>query len=177
MEVEVITGPEIDAVADPPKEQVTAIGTPDFIKALLVELNKKKVWRSLSSLATTLHVDPQALSGWLDYSPQFIRRAGKEKGTLYYALSSRVESETSEKKKETPPLDRVSRVEDDYALAMLHMVYFTMYKVLKTYGLEISQRDAEAFSNFTASLDKLESGLLLFSKKTKASMEKLPRFN
>lgn len=176
MTIDVITGPEINAVAETPSEQTTKIGTPDFIKSLLIELNKKKVWRSLSSLATILHVDPQALSGWLDYSPQFIRRAGKENGTLYYALSSRVESQPTEKKEE-PPSDRVVRKEDDYALAILHMTYFQLYKALKTYGLEISQRDAEAFSNFTASLDKLESGLLLFSKKIKAPMEKLPKFN
>jgi len=175
MEIDIVTGPPLDVVTEPPIDQTTKIGTPDFIKDLLIELNKKKVWRSLSSLATILHVDPKALSEWLDRSPQFIRRAGKEKGILYYALSSRIESETTSKKK--TPLDRMSKEEENYSLGMLHLIYFQLYKVLKTYGLEISQCDSEAFSNFTTSLDKLESGLLLFSKKTKASMERLPKFN
>ncbi len=57
------------------------------------------------------------------------------------------------------------------------MTYFQLYRALKTYGLEIGRRDAEAFSHLTAALDKLETGLLLFSKKIKAPIEKLPKFN
>ncbi len=145
------------------------------MKSLLVEFNRKKVWRSISGLANTLHVDAKELSELLDKDPLFVRRAGKEDGVFYYALSERLSKEHPEKRED--PLNRVRREEDGYALGMLHMTYFQFHKILKTYGLEIGQRDAEAFANFTASLDKLESGLLLFSKKTKASMEKLPKFS
>lgn len=173
MQVEVITGPEITVVNDGP-EHTSKIGTEEFVKALLVELNKNKVWRTLSSLADALHVAPQSLSFWLDDNPKVVRRAGATTGTIYYALSERLPKENSKKENSR---NRVTKEEEGYALAMLHMTYFQFYKILKTYGLEISQVDPEAFSHFTSSLDDLESGLLLFSKKIKASIEKLPKFS
>lgn len=158
-----------------PVGDATKIGTEEFTTALLAEFHKKKPWRSISSLASALHVDTNQLSQWLDNHKQVMRRSGKEDGVFYYCWSERLKKETSSTSEKTP--NRVVREEDRYALGMLHMVYFQLYKVLKTYGLEISQRDPEAFGNLTASLDKLESGLLLFSKKTKASMDKLPKFS
>jgi hypothetical protein len=169
-EVEVIT-----ATADIPVEQSTKIGTPGFIKQLLVEFQKKKVWRTLTSLSAALHVDPKQLSDWLDSNSCYVRRAGKEARVFYYAWTERLGKEVRTSSEKIGS-DRVVREEDGYALGMLHMVYFQLYKVLKTYGLEISQKDAEAFGNLTVALDKLESGLLLFSNKIKASMDKLPKF-
>jgi hypothetical protein len=166
---------EIITCLPEPVGESTKIGTEEFTTTLLAEFHKKKPWRSLVSLANALHVDPQQLSQWLDKNPQVMRRAGKEDGVFYYCWSERVTKPKTSTKSD--PTNRVVREEDRYALGMLHMVYFQLYRVLKTYGLEISQRDAEAFGNLTASLDKLESGLLLFSKKTKASMDKLPKFN
>jgi hypothetical protein len=166
-QIEVIT-----AEVEPTKEQITNIGTEAFIKAIHAEFNKPGFeWRNVASLASALHVDVQQLSDWLDKDSKVVRRAGKSDGTIYYALADRVN------KSAPPKTKQVIREEDRYALGMLHMVYFQLHTILKTYGLEISQKDIEAFGNFTASLDKLESGLLLFSKKTKASMKKLPKFN
>ena len=151
MEIDVVTGPEVkDPITNPTDE------------AVFTELAKGKVWRSLTSLSKILNVDSQVLSSiFLDCSPRVVRRVGKT--TTYYALKRRLE---------TP-----AREEEGYALAMLHMVYFQFYKILKTYGLEIGRRDPESFSDFTTALDKLESGLLLFSKKTGASVDKLPKFS
>jgi hypothetical protein len=138
-------------------------------KDLCLELNKGKLWRTTDSLCRKLQVERSTLLNWLE-QPAYLSRLGKN-NTVYYALADRVI------KKSISSLERPIKEEDGYALAILHMIYFQLYKTLKTYGLEISQHNVDAFSNLTASLDKLETGLLLFSKKTKASMEKLPKFN
>lgn len=159
MEVEIITEMTAEETS---KQQNT-------FNDLFLELNKEWTWRTVDSLSKTLQIDRQVILNWLA-QPIFIDRIGND-GTVYYAIKDRVI------KKSISPSERPLKEEDGYALAILHMIYFQLYKTLKTYGLEISQHDVAAFSNLTASLDKLETGLLLFSKKTKATMDKLPKFN
>lgn len=167
MTPEVTTGPEI-TVFPCPVESAKKMGTPDFAKLLLVELSGKNLWRSLSSLANSLQVDEKELATLINKDPQLVRRHGKDSGVFYYALFDRLSKPLESEKNEK---------ESDYALAMLHMVYFLFWKTLKTYALEIGQKDTESFNNLSQSLDKLETGLLLFSKKTKAEIEKLPKFS
>lgn len=162
MELEVVTGPEV--TTGPISQETKTVGSQDFVKSLLLELNKKTVWRSLISLSSALHVNPQELSQWLDKSPNVARRIGKN--DTYYCLFDRLSDGSN-----------ASSQEEDYAMAMLHMTYYQFYKTMKTYGLEIGRRDTEAFSHLTSALDKMESGLVLFSKKIKAPMEKLPKFS
>lgn len=161
MEIEIITEPEVNSGSVPQKNK-TVVGSQDFIKYLFIELNKKDIWRSLTSLSHALHVDSQELSEWLDKNSDIVRRVGKK--NTYYCLFDRLSNNKSNQ-------------ETDYAMAMLHMTYYQFYKIMKTYGLEIGRSDPEAFANFVSSLDKLEMGLILFSKSNKTVIEKLPKFN
>jgi len=162
---------EVITATEDTSEEVSQIGTAEFVKALLSELHTKKLWRSVQSLATALHVDPKALKEWMDKDPPFVRKAGKTDGEFFYCWSDRLNAPAPKEIKQ-----EVIREEERYALAILHMIYFNYHKALKTYGLEISQRDPEAFNYFALALDKLESGMVLFSTKTGANMEKLPKF-
>lgn len=141
------------------------VGSDDFINVLTFELTHKDVWRSSKNLAKTINVNEQELTSWLDSYPEVARRLGKKDNVVYYALLNRLNNRKTEKK------------ELDYSLAMLHMIYFQLFKVLKTYALEINQKDSDSFKYFSSSLDKLETGLLLFSGKTKSSVDKLPKLN
>jgi hypothetical protein len=162
-----------------PAEDTTELGNEDFIKKLLEEFHTKNLWRKLESLAEALKVDVQHLRQWLDSAPGVLRKRGKEDGVFYYAWEQRVNREQpADEKKEKkltkrPPV----REEDRYVLGILHMTYWTFYRTLKTYGLEISQVDNDAFNNFAVALDKLESGLVLFSNKSGADVSKLPKFS
>lgn len=165
-----------------PAEDTTELGTEDFIKKLLAEFHSKNLWRKLESLAQALEVDVQQLRQWLDAAPGVLRKRGKEDGVFFYCWEQRHNREAQqEKEKEKEKKGGVKRPsvreEDRYALATLHMTYWTLYKTLKTYGLEISQVDNDAFNNFAVALDKLESGLVLFSNKSGAAVDKLPKFS
>lgn len=169
----------VTATAEP-AEDTTGLGKEDFIKSLLAEFHSKNLWRRLESLAEALKVDVPQLRQWLDAAPGVLRKRGKEDGVFFYCWEARHHREQPKEDKKNPkkPLQRPSvRAEDQYALSMLHMVYWNFYKALKTYGLEISQIDNDAFNNFAVALDKLESGLVLFSNKSGAAVEKLPKFS
>lgn len=159
MEIDVVTGSDESG----PDLEVEKNDSKNLIESVFLELNKKNVWRSLTSLAVSLRIDRKELKQKLEKIPNVVSRVGKN-DTLY-CLYNRLTNKKSKK------------VEEDYAIAMLHMIFFQFYKTMKTYGLEIGSCDTEAFSYFTSALDKLESGLLIFSKKTNTSMEKLPKFN
>lgn len=153
------------------------VGTDEFVATLLKELNTGKLWRTVASLATQLHVDAVELDKWLGSNPDFIRKPGKEDGVYYYCFTPRFNREVPQPAEKKAEPRAVVREEDRYALAMLHMIYWNLWKTLKTYALEVNERDEEAFKFFTSALDKLESGLVLYSGKTKASLEKLPKFS
>jgi hypothetical protein len=174
-EIQVITA------TSEPAEEATEIGSENFVKKLLNEFHAKHVWRRLESLALALSVDVQHLRQWLDSAPGIARKLGKEDGVFLYCWEKRL-TETPEDKEKPKKEKKINqrpsiREEDRYALGILHMIYWNLYKALKTYGLEINQIDAESFNNLAVALDKLESGLVLFSNKTGATMEKLPKFS
>lgn len=175
-EIQVITAiPE-------PVEDSTELGDEIFIKKLLVEFHTKNLWRKLESLADSLKVDVKNLRKWLDDASGVLRKRGKEDGVFFYCWEQRhnqeAEKTSCKSKTKKTKLQRPSvREEDRYALGILHMIYWNLYKAMKTYGLEISQVDNDAFNNFALSLDKLESGLILFSNKSGASVEKLPKMS
>jgi hypothetical protein len=154
----------------------TEIGTEVFTKKLLEELHSKNLWRKLESLAESLHVDVQHLKIFLDKTSGILRRPGKDDGIFFYCWEERFkrEGDKTEKKKVGKQRPAIKE-EERYAMALLHMIYSNLHRALKTYGLEISQRDNEAFNNFTVALDRLESGLVLFSAKSSATIEKLPK--
>jgi hypothetical protein len=166
----------VTAVAESVED--TGLGDEAFLKKLLEEFHTKNLWRRLESLAEVLKVDVQHLRQWLDAAPGVLRKRGKEDGVFFYCWEQRAAAVQPEEKKEKKLNKRPAvREEDRYALAMLHMTYWTLYKTMKTYGLEISQVDNDAFQNFALALDKLESGLVLFSNKTGAAVEKLPKMS
>lgn len=161
-----------------PAEDTTELGNEGFVKKLFVEFRSKNLWRKLESLAQTLGVDVQKLRQWLDVAPGILRRRGKGDGVFFYCLKERHDNEIKKQKEKKVDINRPSvREEDRYALATFHMTYWMLYKALKSYALEISQVDKDAFNNFAVALDKLESGLVVFSKKVGASIEKLPKFS
>jgi hypothetical protein len=156
----------------------TEIGTEIFTKKLLEEFHSKNLWRKLESLAESLHVDVQHLKVFLDKTSGVLRKVGKEDGVFFYCWEERFKRENGESKKESKKVGKqrpAIKEEERYAMALLHIIYSNLHRTLKTYGLEISQRDNEAFNNFAVALDKLESGLVLFSTKSDASIEKLPK--
>jgi hypothetical protein len=160
-----------------PVLDATELSDEHFLEKLLAELHSKNVWRKLESLATALSVDVQSLRAYLDSCPGVLRRSGKEDGVFFYCWEARSKQEaksekTTKKDKQRPAI----REEDRYALAMMHMIYWNFHKVMKTYALEMSQADTDAFNYFALSLDKLEAGLVLYSNKTGATVEKLPKF-
>lgn len=177
-EVEVITvvaSGETTSGAQKPNKK---IGTDDFIKKLLHELDHNVyTWRNVIGLAKSLDVEVDELCDWLDGATGFLRKAVNS--GIYYCLESRyaenIRKPSAVTNNKKPKAKKVQE-EHYYALAILHMVYGDFYSALKTYSLEINQLDTEIFKYLTISLDKLESGLVLLSKKSGATMEKLPRF-
>lgn len=161
-------------------EEISEMNTKEFFKRLLEEFHTKNLWRKLDSLAESLSVDVKELKDYLDVFPGILRKSSKDDGVFLYCWEERCKRESKEgckKPKEDKKQKKIIKEEDRYALSILHMVYWFFHKALKTYGLEINQISPEAFNNLVTSLDKLESGLVLFSNKSEASIDKLPKYS
>jgi hypothetical protein len=172
--VQVITVPEEAA------EDCTSLGTDAFLKELLKLLNSDKLWRSVQFLAESLHVDVRELDKWLGDRADFVRKPSQKDGKYYYAYAPRFSRETGggQKKEMKVGSERVVvKEEHRYALAQIYLIYDNLHKVLKTYAMDVHEIDSEAFNHFNLALNKLESGLALFARKTGASDEKLPRLS
>lgn len=149
----------------------TKIGSEEFCKILLKELNGNKIWRSSKSLAATLEVDPIDLDVWLRKQQTVCSKPSKDDGVVLYALNSRLEDNNKEEK--TPSRPVVSE-EDRYALASFNSALQILEAAVKKYAMRIHERCPEAFNKLVNAKSNLEGGLLLLATSQKADMDKLP---
>jgi hypothetical protein len=155
--------------------------TKEVQEKLHAELVKEgKVWRTSKALADKLNVDVVALDDFLQKQPSVCVRPSKDEGVFLYALLKRLEAEESPQRVQPMPVavEEIMRPlikdEDKYAIASLHNAYVLLDMTMKKYAMRIYERNSEAFTQLASAKDKLEAGIVLYAKKLKIDLSKLP---
>jgi hypothetical protein len=150
------------------------IGSAEFEAALLLEFTGKHEWRSSTGLAKKLGVDAKELESFLDKDKRFVRSAGEEDGSWFYAVKKRLDTGTETCSNKTKVKTKITlSPEDRYALGQLNLLSVVLDKVLDNYALRVMEQSEEALSHLTRALKHLKAGTALYATETKANPEHL----
>lgn len=158
-----------------PSAVTSKIGEEEFVKDFVKLMRVGPDWRTSKTLAEKMGVDVVDLGNWMDKVPELARRPGKEEGTFYYALASRLDKPKEEKR--PPGMERRQITPSDrYLLACAHQTYSNLHNLLEKYGMRIWEVDEEAFKSLLKARDRMSAGIHLVAHKMQADLSDLPNF-